>query len=261
MKLRYCTRERVEIMDMNGKMILVVDDELDLREIIASEFEFQGAKVFQAENVSAAIKVLESNSIDLVISDIRMPGATGIDLLDIIKTKNIIIPPIILITGFADITLEDAFNRGAEALINKPFKLDDLIETSFRLLQSPSERWAGEITESKEKLSLSFKEKFSDVIGRGDLLVGRGGVSVHFHGIKDRIDVSDRIEFEFMFSDITVSGVGVCRWVRGYETENRTTTYLGLEFYYLKKQSLELVSHLIGQNKTLSFIPAQPQNR
>lgn len=247
-------------MDLNGKMILVVDDELDLREIIASEFEFQGAKVFQAENVSAAIKVLESNSIDLVISDIRMPGATGIDLLDMIKTKNIIIPPIVLITGFADITLEDAFNHGAEALINKPFKLDDLIETSFRLLQTPLKRWSSEITDSKEKLSLSFSEKFSEVIGKGDLLIGRGGVSVHFDGVRDRIDVNDRIEFEFKFSDITVSGIGICRWLRRHETENQSRTYLGIEFYYLKKQSLELVSHFIGQNKTLSFIPAQSKS-
>ncbi|MFY7992512.1 MAG: response regulator [Bacteriovoracaceae bacterium] len=246
-------------MDMNGKMILVVDDEFDLREIMASEFDFLGAKVFQAENVNAAIKILESNSIDLVISDIRMPGATGIDLLNAIKIKNIVVPPIVLITGFADITLEDAFNRGAEALINKPFKLDDLIETSFRLLQTPSERWSSEMTDSKEKLSLSFSEKFSEVIGKGDLLIGRGGVSLHFDGVRDHIEVNDRIEFEFKFSDITVSGVGICRWVRGHETENRSRTYIGIEFYYLKKESLEVVSHFIGQNKTLSFIPAQPQ--
>lgn len=244
-------------MDMNGKSILVVDDELDLREIIASEFEFQGATVYQAENVAAAVKILEDNHIDLVISDIRMPGATGIDLLDIVKTKNISVPPVILITGFADITLEDAFNRGAEALINKPFKLDDLIETSFRHLLSPSERWSAEIDESSEILQLSFDQNFSEVMNRGDLLIGRGGLSVHFDGERDHLDVNDRLRFEFKFKDMTVSGVGICRWLRGHETESQTTTFLGLEFCYLKKPSLEMVSSFIGQKKTLPFIPAQ----
>lgn len=245
-------------MNMNGKSILVVDDELDLREIIASEFEFQGASVFQAENVSMAIKVLEENKIDLVISDIRMPGATGIDLLDMMKTKNISIPPIVLITGFADITLEDAFNRGAEALINKPFKLDDLVDTSFRLLLSPSERWGKEINESEEKLSLNFNGKFSEVVRKGDLLVGRGGMSVHFGGVRERIDINDRVQFDFKFQDMIVSGVGVCRWVRGNDSDGQSSTYLGLEFFYLQKPSLDVVSDHIGKDKTLPFIPALP---
>lgn len=245
-------------MSMSGKAILVVDDELDLREIIASEFEFQGAVVFQAENVASAIQILESQSIDLVISDIRMPGATGIDLLDIMKTKNIVIPPIVLITGFADITLEDAFNRGAEALINKPFKLDDLVETSLRLLLTPDERWGKEVEESGEKLTLEFDQKFADILGRGDLLIGRGGVSLKFNGAKDNLDINDRVQFEFKFQDLTVSGVGVCRWSRAQELEGRATTYFGIEFYYLKRPSLDVVSHHIGEHKTLSFIPAWP---
>ncbi len=246
------------MMDMLGKSILVVDDELDLREIIASEFEFQKASVFQAENVAAAIKILEDNRIDLVISDIRMPGATGIDLLDMVKAKNISIPPVILITGFADITLEDAFNRGAEALINKPFKLDDLVETSFRLLLSPTDRWSQETQDSSEVLQLKFPKKFSEVMNTGDFLVGRGGVSVHFDGIRDRIDVNDRIKFEFEFTDMTVSGVGICRWLRGHETASESTTFLGLEFCYLTKPSLDIMFTLIGKQKNLPFIPAQP---
>lgn len=245
-------------MDMSGKSILVVDDELDLREIIASEFEFQKAQVFQAENVAAALKILESNHIDLVISDIRMPGATGIDLLDMVKVKNISIPPVVLITGFADITLEDAFNRGAEALINKPFKLDDLVDTSFRLLLTPSERWSKEVNDSSESLHLTFDKNFSDVMNKGDFLVGRGGLSVHFDGVRDRIDINDRVQFEFIFKDMTVSGVGICRWLRGHESGNHSTTFLGLEFCYLKKPSLDMVSNLIGAKKMLSFIPAQP---
>ena len=46
---------------LKGKTLLVVDDETDLRDIVASELEFMGAKVFQAENISNAQKVLAQN--------------------------------------------------------------------------------------------------------------------------------------------------------------------------------------------------------
>lgn len=246
-------------MNFTGKKILVVDDEFDLREIITSEFEFQGAIVFQAENVTAAVKILENEEINLVISDIRMPGATGVDLLDMMKVKNVAIPPIVLITGFADITLEDAFNRGAEALINKPFKLDDLIETSSRLLLTPDIRWNQKVEISEEKLEVTFKGTLSESIKRGDILLGRGGMSVHIDGNRERIDLNDMIQFEFKFDDVKISGAGVCRWVRGHESESHARIYLGLEFHYLQAATLEFVSSHVGQNKILPFIPAQPQ--
>ena len=245
-------------MDINlkDKIILVVDDELDLREIIASEFQFQGAQVFLAENVAKALIVLENNKIDLVVSDIRMPGATGIDLLDMMKKKNMAIPPLILITGFADISLEDAFNRGAEALVNKPFRLDDLVETSYRLLLSTNERWSMEINNPLEKLSLNFKNTFSETMNSKDLLMGRGGMSLKFNEPKDYIRVNDRIQFEFTFKDTVINGVGICRWIRTQDSDNGCTTFLGLEFYCLQKSSLDIISNHLNQNSPLPFIPA-----
>lgn len=126
----------MEYIDLTGKRFLVVDDEIDLREIVASELEFMGASVTQADNIFAAQKILAEQQIDLVISDIRMPGGTGVDLLKAIRSQYGSHPPVILITGFADVSAEEAFHLGAAFLMNKPFRLDDLIRKIERLVIS-----------------------------------------------------------------------------------------------------------------------------
>src|SRR5262245_62156289 len=85
--------------------VLVVDDEPDLREMVSFEFELKGHQVHSAENGSAAFDVFQKNPIDIVITDVRMPGGDGPELLDKVKSKNPAVP-VIFITGFSDITLE-----------------------------------------------------------------------------------------------------------------------------------------------------------
>ncbi len=118
---------------LQNKTLLIVDDEPDLRGILSSELEYLGAKVYQAENVSAAKFIIDQHHIDLVISDIRMPGGTGIDLLNYIKSKSSDAPPVILITGFADISNKSAIEKGAAALLSKPFLLEDLFQMANNL--------------------------------------------------------------------------------------------------------------------------------
>jgi DNA-binding NtrC family response regulator len=118
---------------LQNKTLLIVDDEPDLRGILSSELEYLGAKVYQAENVTAAKLIIDQHHIDLVISDIRMPGETGIDLLNYIKSKSSDGPPVILITGFADITNQSAIEKGAAALLSKPFLLEDLFQMANNL--------------------------------------------------------------------------------------------------------------------------------
>jgi len=118
---------------LQNKTLLIVDDEPDLRGILSSELEYLGAKVYQAENVTAAKLIIDQHHIDLVISDIRMPGETGIDLLNYIKSKSSDAPPVILITGFADITNQSAIEKGAAALLSKPFLLEDLFQMANNL--------------------------------------------------------------------------------------------------------------------------------
>jgi len=119
-----------------GKSILVVDDEIDLREIIASEFQYLGADVFVASSILVAQDILKDQKIDLVISDIRMPGGSGVELLDFVKKIPNSKTAMILISGFADFSIQEALIKGVDGYISKPFQLDDIISSASKCLNN-----------------------------------------------------------------------------------------------------------------------------
>ena len=119
---------------LNGKTILVVDDEDELRKAIAFDFKRRGCTVLEANCGNEAIKIVMSNQIDAVVSDVRMPNGTGVDLLVEIRKINLKIPVVFLITGYADISKEDAISKGASDLLDKPIdrkKMISILELSL----------------------------------------------------------------------------------------------------------------------------------
>lgn len=107
--------------------ILVVEDDSMLRKVIASLFA-KVATVTEAESGNQAIQILKSESIDLIFSDVCMPDGTGVELLDWVQQSLKPVPPtLVLVTGQAAITREEAIQRGAHALIDKPFRVKDLL--------------------------------------------------------------------------------------------------------------------------------------
>jgi CheY-like chemotaxis protein len=221
---------------LDGKTLLVVDDEPDLREIVASELEFMGAKVFQAENVAAAKKVLSEQKIDLIVSDIRMPGGTGIDLLEFVKSKNVDIPPVILITGFADITVSDAFNKGAEALMNKPFKLDDLVKTVARFTKNGDERFQDSDLVGSKSLEINMGKSYQECVDANECSIGRGGITVRWNTGGKRIEQGEPLDLRLIFSDLELKGIVICRWAKQLDQSHYAE--IGLEFVNISGNSL-----------------------
>jgi DNA-binding NtrC family response regulator len=109
-------------MGLTGKTVLIVDDEKDLCDIIAAELSSAGAHPVSVHNVDEAREYLAKSHVDLVVSDIRMPRVSGIELLKSVD-KSL---PVVLMTGFSDITVPEALARGARAVVSKPFDLDEL---------------------------------------------------------------------------------------------------------------------------------------
>ena len=117
-----------------GKTLLIVEDDSTLREALVYEFESQGATVFSAENGTIAFDIISKHTIDGVISDIRMPGGDGIQLIKHVKNMNYSTPVLMFITGFSDLDIADAYNLGAEAVLKKPFDLDNLVNTVKKMI-------------------------------------------------------------------------------------------------------------------------------
>jgi DNA-binding NtrC family response regulator len=120
---------------MQGKSILIVDDEEDLRDVIAARFEMEGCTVVKAENGSAAVAQLRARGFDAVISDIRMPGLGGIELMKLACALSPA-PAVIMITGNTVPNSKEILKFGAAALLTKPFDLDDVIQVVYKAILS-----------------------------------------------------------------------------------------------------------------------------
>lgn len=114
---------------LEGKIVLVVDDEADIREIIIFLFQQKGCRVLEAASGKEGIKIVKAQPVDVVISDLRMPEGSGLDLLEEVRKINPDIPVVFLLSGYTDITEEQAKKKGARRLLPKPFDQDVLIET------------------------------------------------------------------------------------------------------------------------------------
>ena len=106
--------------------ILVVDDELSMREFLKILLEKEGYKVTTAPDASSVIDLIQNQNFDLVLSDIRMPGMGGLSLLEKIKEVDNSIP-VIMITAYASPeNAVVAMKSGAFDYITKPFKVDEI---------------------------------------------------------------------------------------------------------------------------------------
>jgi two-component system response regulator PilR (NtrC family) len=107
--------------------ILVVEDEPDLRKVLASILEREGHRVDLADSGTVAKEMLGREIYDLIITDVRLPGASGIEVM---RTAREVSPdsPVIVITAFAsDETAEEARKLGAFNFITKPFDNEKIV--------------------------------------------------------------------------------------------------------------------------------------
>lgn len=108
--------------------ILVVDDDPEMRRLLAEFLRGEGFRVDLAANGQEALRQLCEEIFDHVVLDKNLPGESGLEMLPLLRA---LAPgtPVTLITAFGDSrTHEQAFSRGAYDVLLKPFNLDDLIE-------------------------------------------------------------------------------------------------------------------------------------
>lgn len=115
------------------KTLLIIDDEKPILMLYKVELEAEGYRVITSDNGNTALDTLRSAEIDLIILDIRMPGSTGLDLMEDIKHINRNIP-IILNTAYS--TYKDNFQSWlAEAYVVKSADLTELKDKVKEILE------------------------------------------------------------------------------------------------------------------------------
>jgi len=242
-----------EIKDLT---ILVVDDEPDLGELVAFEFELVGANVFSASNGKEAFEIVKSNEIDVVVSDIRMPGGDGVELLENLRSYHPSNPALVFMTGFADITLEDAYDKGAVAMFGKPFNRNELIDTVGKSVLRYDEKWGSELAvkEGAFQHVLSCKG-IDEALEKQMIKLGKGGL---FLSVSDKLPaVSDTIHFKLEFESGSLGsleGEGIVRWVRR-QNEQDLPKGVGLEVSSIVGDSRKHVIELFENQKSVAYIP------
>lgn len=121
--------------DRTEATLLVVDDVQDTLEVLERNLTAAGYRVYTALNVSDALKVLEVHPVDLVITDLKMPGASGLDLVRFVR-ENFRDTEVMVITGYATVeSAVQAVKTGAEEYLVKPFTDEELLKAVKQVLE------------------------------------------------------------------------------------------------------------------------------
>ena len=115
--------------------VLVVEDDPDLRENLAELLAASGYVVVTAENSVGALREIAAGGVDLLITDLRMPGPNGVDLINAAQRERSDLRAILMTAFEADPSAED-MRGGTVRYLRKPFKVEDVTRLVARVLSS-----------------------------------------------------------------------------------------------------------------------------
>lgn len=112
---------------LNGVRVLVVDDEIEICEIMASSISSYGALVSFACNGAEALEKIKNLKPEIVLSDVKMPEMDGFQLLTELNQLQLKVKVFVFVTGSSGYSADEIFAKGAMRLFSKPMDLNFLI--------------------------------------------------------------------------------------------------------------------------------------
>lgn len=233
---------------------LIVEDQELFRNAVADELDFFGFETITAENGLEGLKCASSQEVDLILSDIRMPQKDGKWMLgELRKVKRDV--PFVFMSGFADLSAEEAYQMGADGFLGKPLPPEKLIELLEKLSRPLNTRWSQAPAKSPGAHFAAQFSKESTSDSNIQIAFGRGG----FRLCQDqkKLRVGDLISFNFGFDGGEISnfeGVGLIVWKADVAGAGILPSY-GVELQYLKQEHVE---PWIDFLKTKPMVPVIP---
>lgn len=237
-------------MQLKDATVLIVDDEPVLCEIKSAWLTRLVGRVLVASNGAEALELMAVNHVDLVITDIRMPGMDGVTLLKKITASGKPQPRVIFVTGFSDFEARDAYDLGADAILEKPMGRDDLLQFVKRSLTTRHELWRTPMDVMPASVLHSSFAGLATAQQEQKIAFGRGGfcIAVSHHLQEGPIGVL----LEFREERNVLQGQGIVRWVSPAEG------LAGIELLYVAPASCEWVVELAERNEIATYIPRSP---
>jgi CheY-like chemotaxis protein len=241
-------------MELKDTTVLIVDDEPMLLDIFSEWLQEESCHVLTAGDGAAALQILASHHVDVIVSDVRMPVMDGILLLKNLTThvelsKGNEGPKMIFISGFTDLEPRAAYGLGVEAILQKPIDRVRLVETVRRALRSREEAWSEPPTPGAPPLHVALP-RVSSAMEQGRIAFGRGGFCLYSSSPMREGPV--RFDLEFEGEKISFAGHGLIRWAEPHEC------LLGVEILDLDEDCREWAMGVIALNAGSSYIPRAP---
>lgn len=125
-------------MEGEVAVVLVADDSISMRKLIAALLQERGHEVLEADDGSTALTLAKSNHVDLVITDLIMPEMDGITLIRELRSipEYGSVPVLVLTTERKADSMERSQRAGATGWLSKPFNAEQLIATVENVLES-----------------------------------------------------------------------------------------------------------------------------
>jgi len=228
-------------------VLLIVDDEPDLREILCAELSFRGYKTIQKSGGFEAIAFLRKHKVDAVLTDLRMDGGSGIDLIQFLREEMPAPPPVIVISALADTAGPELRALGARAVFSKPFAIEALAQAVYDVI-NPAK---GKTGRKHKRFPISFHVEIqtsSDSAPRAGrvLNISHGGVFVALSdfspSVGDTIHFS--IEVPLAAERVRLQGSGIIRWIQA-QRDHELPSGFGIEFLPLEPDSAEILNQLL----------------
>lgn len=161
--------------ELKNQKVLVVDDEPGICEVMAFQLEHGGAEVKTAESVEEAMALFLSWKPNAIVSDVIMPGESGIDLLKKVRDVDTNVA-FVLMTGYSEKESREIYRYGVDGILNKPVRGETIINELQSLL-SRKEFWL-EGNDPQESSLKNFlpQDTLKIEFGRGGALIGSSSV-------------------------------------------------------------------------------------
>jgi CheY-like chemotaxis protein len=235
-------------INLHEATVLLVDDEPDLLEIFGMLLKSAGcAKVLTAKDGECALDIVKNSSIDLIITDVRMPVMDGLALVRRLVELTKVVPSIVFVSGFGDIDQREMYGLGVEAFLTKPVSSEHLIEVTERALAARSTLWLAPMNPSPRQSIHLRVDEIGDTMSHNAILLGRGGFSSNYAGPI----ALGKVAFQcHVSSQGEVAGEGYVRW------RSRLDSKIGIEFTFLDSSCRSWLLREIADINPRSFIPS-----
>lgn len=195
---------------MAARKILVIEDELDVREILIDILDAEGFEVTGAEDGAVGIELAAQVKPDLILCDMRMPNVDGLGVLDALRQRTATATtPFIFLTAAAD-HRRKGMNLGADDYINKPFARQDLLDAiaaRLRRRETFAQQSRAQLEELRQAMTLTLPHELHTPLN---------GIIASSQYVLDDLDDIEKDEIQEFMQDINTSGRRLYRVVQNF---------------------------------------------